>query len=280
MIADIIDVLADPQDASPLTLVASHTLASTVNANVTFPVREGGYAVFSAGAGDSEVMVTARETFLSGGHFAPFVEAVSEQVDDLIADDVNDPVILDAGAGTGYYLAHTLDRVDDSRGVGLDVSEYAAAVLATAHPRIGAAVADVREPLPIATGSIDVVCSVFSPYNLTEFARVLRPAGHVVALTPAEGHLDQLRERLGITEVAGGQSSELVGAASQDFEAVGPTRVVEFLMQLDRSSIANQVAMSPSAQHIDPDELAARVEELESPLALTARADLTVLRKR
>ncbi|MDK6455141.1 methyltransferase domain-containing protein, partial [Escherichia coli] len=83
------------------------------------------------------------------------------------------PAILEVGAGTGYYLSHTLDSVVGARGVGLDISVPAAKYLAKAHPRIGSIVADVWQQLPIATGSIHAMTVVFAPRNPAEFARVL-----------------------------------------------------------------------------------------------------------
>ncbi|MDO7785483.1 class I SAM-dependent methyltransferase, partial [Escherichia coli] len=86
-----------------------------------------------------------------------FVEAVSDALADVVeraAGDTEHPVIMEAGAGTGYYLAHTLDLIAGARGVGLDVSVPAAKHLAKAHPRVGAVVADVWEQLPTRTGSV------------------------------------------------------------------------------------------------------------------------------
>ena len=130
-------------------------------------------------------MVISREVFLSQGHFAPFVEAVTERVSHALeATQAAEPVVLEVGAGTGYYLAHTLDSIAGVRGVGLDISVPAAKRLAKAHPRVGAVVADVWEGLPLLDASINAITVIFAPRNPAEFARVLAPEGEVIVMIP------------------------------------------------------------------------------------------------
>ena len=179
MLNEIVDVLADPVDLTPLR--GEDDFGRLVSeSGHSYDVAKQGYVTLASGRGlnhegDSLEMINSRETFLSNGHFAPFVEAVSDRVADVVEHSAGDrdPVILEAGAGTGYYLAHTLDLIDGARGVGLDISVPAAKHLAKAHPRLGAIVADVWEQLPIRTGAVDVVTVVFAPRNPAEFARVL-----------------------------------------------------------------------------------------------------------
>ncbi|MDY0114626.1 MAG: SAM-dependent methyltransferase, partial [Corynebacterium sp.] len=131
MLADIIDVLADPIDGSPLRCGDSEWATLKSESGHSYDVARQGYVTLAGGAGlrysgDDAKMIGAREEFLSGGHYAPFVEAVTGNVQDVlddagVAEEAN-PAILEIGAGTGYYLAHTLDGVDGARGVGIDVS--------------------------------------------------------------------------------------------------------------------------------------------------------------
>ena len=227
-------------------------------------------------------MINSRETFLSNGHFAPFVEAVSDRVADVVehAAGDHDPVILEAGAGTGYYLAHTLDLIDGARGVGLDISVPAAKHLAKAHPRLGAIVADVWEQLPIRTGAVDVVTVVFAPRNPAEFARVLSDDGEAVILVADQGHLDELREPLGILGVEDGKVARLIEQSAQWLTPVADPELISFPMNLGRDAIAAQVGMSPSARHLDKDVLHARLEDLPEQMEVTARAQLIRLRKK
>ena len=287
MLQHVIDVLADPIDGSALCGADEFSrLVSTTGHS--YDVAKQGYVTLASGAGlnhegDSPEMVASREAFLSRGHFAPFVETVTERVLDALSHgslvDDSQPTILEVGAGTGYYLSHTLDAVENSRGVGVDIAVPAAKHLAKSHPRVGAVVADVWTGLPLQDASVDVITVIFAPRNSAEFARVLRDEGEVIVLTPQQGHLDELREPLGILGVEDGKVGRLLEQARGHLEQVGESELIEFPMRLDREAIAAQVGMSPSARHIEPEVLAQRVAALPETMEVTARAQLTRLRK-
>ncbi|MGV0325512.1 methyltransferase domain-containing protein [Corynebacterium confusum] len=284
MLSDIIDLLADPADGSALSGADefSHLVSETGH---SYDVARQGYVTLAAGAGlkhqgDNMDMVNARETYLARGHFAPFVEAVTGSIQDVVepvADDVA-PSILEVGAGTGYYLAHTLDSIAGSRGVGLDISPHAAKHLAKAHPRIGAVVADVWERLPLRDNSVHAISVVFAPRNPAEFRRILAPGGQVVVLTPEVGHLDELRDPLGILGVEEGKIDRMYEQASGYLEQAADPVDISFPITLDKESIRDQVGMSPSARHISAAELDERLAALPTMLSVTARARLDRLR--
>ncbi|OFS19885.1 methyltransferase domain-containing protein [Corynebacterium sp. HMSC04H06] len=284
MLSDIIDLLADPADGSAL-LGADEFSRLESETGHSYDVAKQGYVTLAAGAGlkhqgDNMDMVNARETYLARGHFAPFVEAVTGSIQDVVepvADDVA-PSILEVGAGTGYYLAHTLDSIAGSRGVGLDISPHAAKHLAKAHPRIGAVVADVWERLPLRDNSVHAISVVFAPRNPAEFRRILAPGGQVVVLTPEVGHLDELREPLGILGVEEGKIDRMYEQASGYLEQAADPVDISFPITLDKESIRDQVGMSPSARHISAAELDERLAALPTTLSVTARARLDRLR--
>ena len=193
-----------------------------------------------------------------------------------VADDAN-PIICEIGAGTGYYLSHTLDSVAGARGIGIDVSVHAAKHLARCHPRLGAVVADAWARLPIQSESVDAITVIFAPRNATEFARILKPKGQVIVLTADTGHLAELREPLGIIDVEEGKVERMIEQAAGHLQPVGDSEPVEFEMMLDQQSIASQIGMSPSARHLKPEALAARIEALPEQMKVTARARITRL---
>lgn len=286
MLKDIVDVLADPMDLTSLQGADGFSRLVSESGH-SYDVAKQGYITLATGKGlqhdgDSLEMVLSRESFLSQGHFAPFVEAVTEHVSDIIdsaAGEEAAPVILEVGAGTGYYLAHTLDSVEGARGVGLDISVPAAKHLAKAHPRLGAVVADVWQQLPLRTGSVHAVTVIFAPRNPAEFARVLAEDGEVVALIADQGHLDELREPLGILGVEPGKLERLVEQAKGHLQLAADPEELVFPMRLEREAIAAQVGMSPSARHIEQDVLAQRLAALPDHMDVTAHAQLVRLRK-
>ncbi|CAB0644712.1 methyltransferase domain-containing protein [Corynebacterium diphtheriae] len=283
MLSHVVDVLADPIDGSALTLVDDNRRLVSESGH-SFDIARQGYVTLAGGAGiryvgDDSSMIHARETFLSGGHFAPFVEAVSNSVhlalDEASVPDDASPVICEVGAGTGYYLAHALDDIENSRGIGIDVSVPAAKMLSKCHPRVGAVVADAWSRLPLRDASIDAITVVFAPRNASEFARVLKPGGQVIVLTADAGHLEELREPLGIIGVEKGKVQRMIDQAAGNLVPVSDPEPIEFTMHLDQDSIASQIGMSPSARHIHPDVLGERIATLPSVMDVTARAMIT-----
>jgi 23S rRNA (guanine745-N1)-methyltransferase len=165
-----------------------------------------------------------------------------------------EPVIVDAGAGTGYYLATVLGAVDRGIGMAFDVSKHAVRRAARAHPSVGAFVADVWRPLPIKDGVADVVIDVFAPRNGPEFRRVLRPGGAVMVVTPAPTHLSPLVRDLGLLSVDEEKERRLARSLEGFEEA--DRRTIEFDMELSAGEVAGVVRMGPSAWHTDAVELA------------------------
>lgn len=171
-------------------------------------------------------------------------------------------MILDAGAGTGHYLAAVLNAVDDGIGMAFDVSKHAVRRAARVHPRAGAFVADVWRPLPIRSGVADVVIDVFAPRNGPEFRRVLRPGGAAVVVTPAPAHLSPLVEELGLLSVD--EEKERRVARSLDGFAETGRHAIEFEMELGLEEIAQVVGMGPSAWHHQADTLDERIAAVVS----------------
>ena len=286
MLSHIVDILADPNDGTALSGADDFSRLVSESGH-SFDVAKQGYVTLAAGAGlkhkgDDMDMVNARETYLAMGHFAPFVEAVTGAVQDALDSaplaESKPASLLEVGAGTGYYLAHTLDSIAEARGVGLDISPHAAKHLAKCHPRVGAVVADVWERLPIRDESVDAISVVFAPRNPAEFRRVLAPGGQVIVLTPGAGHLDELREPLGILGVEEGKVERMYEQAEGFLEQAADPVDISFPIELDKASVAAQVGMSPSARHISAGELAERMAALPPTLTVTARARLDRLR--
>ena len=286
MLSHIVDILADPNDGTALSGADDFSRLVSESGH-SFDVAKQGYVTLAAGAGlkhkgDDMDMVNARETYLAMGHFAPFVEAVTGAVQDALDSaslaESKPASLLEVGAGTGYYLAHTLDSIAEARGVGLDISPHAAKHLAKCHPRVGAVVADVWERLPIRDESVDAISVVFAPRNPAEFQRVLVPGGQVIVLTPGAGHRDELREPLGILGVEEGKVERMYEQAEGFLEQAADPVDISFPIELDKASVAAQVGMSPSARHISAGELAERMAALPPTLTVTARARLDRLR--
>ncbi|GCE39835.1 Ribosomal RNA large subunit methyltransferase A [Rhodococcus wratislaviensis] len=270
MLADVTDLLACPQCRSPVELDEGAILC---DAGHTFDVARQGYVTLMTGAGgkfdgDSPEMIAARADFLGGGSFDPLMDAVADAVAAGTGAG-DDPRLLEIGAGTGHYLARVLDATPTGRGIGLDVSKYAARRIARAHPRAGAVVADVWQHLPVRDHVLSHVLCVFAPRNADEAHRVLAEHGSLVVLTPTERHLGELVDLLGMVRVDDRKVERLGAAMSGRFERTGHV-AVEYPMSLSHLDVTRLVGMGPSARHLTPERLASSIAALPQEYPVTA----------
>lgn len=282
MLADAVDLLIcphcgadwDPDASGPRVLVCAE--------GHRYDAARQGYVNLLTGRGsrstpDTADMVAARERFLAAGHYAPIAEALAEACSGL----PEDAAILDAGAGTGYYLAAVLDRLAAggrrrARAIALDLAPHALRRAARLDG-VTALVWDLWRPLPVAAGVVDAVLDVFAPRNLAEFARITRPGGLLLAVTPLPEHLAELRVRLPLLGVPEGKAEALEGSAAEHYELQSRAQLRVPLL-LDPAAAADLAQMGPAGHHTDRDELERLAGTAE--LAATAAVELSVLRRR
>src|SRR4051794_3212960 len=214
-------------------------------------------------------MVGARTVFLGSGHYAPIRDALILQ-----ADLGENDVVVEVGAGTGYYLAGVLGLALQRRGIALDVSKYAARRAAKVDPRIGSVVCDAWRELPLLDNSAHLMLNVFAPRNAAEMARVLAPGGSLLVVTPNQEHLAELVGLLGLVTVDEEKERRLRETFAGVFVNTG-REVVEETMRLDRSAVEQLVQMTPSARHLTYRELAQRIAVLPDPSIVTLSVTLS-----
>ena len=244
-------------DGRALTCAAAHA----------FDVARQGYVHLAPGSralkGDTAEMVAAREAFLAAGHLAQISEALARH-----AATAAHGVIADVGAGTGHHLAHVIERHERRVGVALDSSAPALRRAARAHPRMAAVACDAWTGLPLKDGSAAVVLSVFAPRGAAEIRRVLAGDGIVLAVTPTERHLHELREPLGMLDVQPGKAERLaadLGLTERD------RHTIESRMQLTSHEAQLAARMGPAGFH------ERRTRQLPEALTATLSVQLTVL---
>ena len=246
-----------------------------------FDAARQGYVNFLTGRGtrfrpDTADMVAARERFLASGHYAPIAEALADSAAPALMDDAERPgAALDAGAGTGYYLAALLARVPGSRAVALDLSRHALG-RAAKLPGTAAVVWDLWRPLPLPDGVMDAILDVFAPRNFPEFARVLRRGGLACVVTPEADHLAALRDVLPMLDVPAGKADDVERAAAAHFDRVG-VRDVRFGLELDAQAAVDLALMGPAGHHVTRADLLNRLPD--EPLRAEGAVQVTVLRR-
>jgi 23S rRNA (guanine745-N1)-methyltransferase len=238
----------------------------------SFDIARQGYASLIAGvrptSGDDAPMVEARWRVLGTGIYAPIVAEVAGLATGLVPPP---GTVLDAGCGTGNYLAAVIDAMPTALGLGLDSSTYALRAAAKAHPRAAAIACDLFGPIPVASASVDLLLDVFAPRNPTEFHRVLRPDGTLLVTRPTDRHLAQLRERIeGMVGIDPAKEERLERTLDPHFEALG-TVATEYTARLTPEEAADLVRMTPSARHLTSADLEDAVG------ALPTEVDISVL---
>lgn len=224
-------------------------------------------------------MVSARVAFLGAGHYAPIARALVDAVRAGWSGAADAGPVLEVGAGTGYYLGEVLDALGPgSAGIALDSSKYAAR-RAASDPRTVSVVADGWSALPVRSGGVQAVLSVFAPRDPAGITRVLRVGGVLAVVTPQPSHLIELRERLGLLGVDDGKADRIAEAFSGLLEPTARDRV-EYEIPMTHRDISALVRMGPSARHLDPAELAGSISNLPDLQTVTASITVTTLVRR
>ncbi|MBN1141509.1 MAG: methyltransferase domain-containing protein [Deltaproteobacteria bacterium] len=154
-------------------------------------------------AGDSRAAVQARQRVLDGGLGdglrKVLLEAVSAWMEIRASDPGGGspelPLALDVGCGTGFFLA-ALHNELGLPGWGVDLSAAAIDVAAKRYPGCRWLVANADRKLPFSDGSFDLVLTITSRKNPSEFRRLLRPDGRLIAVVAGGDDLAELREKI------------------------------------------------------------------------------------
>jgi 23S rRNA (guanine745-N1)-methyltransferase len=265
-----------------------------------------------AGTADTAAMVQARADFLAEGHFASLAELLADRVAAAIRPTAGTPTagtptagtptagtptagtptagtptagtptagagcVLDAGAGTGYYLAAALERSTTAVGLACDISKFAARKAARAHPRLGAVVCDVWRTLPVRSGIADAVLNVFAPRNAAEFRRVLRPDGVLLLITPTARHLEELVRPLRLLSVDD-EKTQRIDSAVGDHFTLAAREDHEIRLRLDHRAAETLALMGPSAWHLTAAKVREGLADVADPVSVRASFTLSVYR--
>jgi 23S rRNA (guanine745-N1)-methyltransferase len=250
----------------------------------SFDAARQGYFNLLVGKGspfepDTAAMVASRFNFLGDGHYRPLSQAVADAVVPYLSR--LDPAVLDSGTGTGHYLREILDAAAASgrtaAAIGLDISKFALRRAARLNPEAVNLVWDIWQPFPVASGSVDAVTVVFAPRNPAEFARVLRPTGVLVVVTPRSGHLGELAALTGMLGIEEGKDERLAEAMGGHFKTER-TLDVDISLELNRADAADLAFMGPAGHHLDRDHIAARLADAPEPVRAQAKFRLFVFR--
>ena len=138
--------------------------------------------------GDSRQMARARHSFLQIGHYSLLAKAVRD-----IVFSESPKTVLDICCGEGYYTSFLCDGVTSV--YGFDLSKEMVRLAAKRHSSAFFFVANMSS-VPVESSSVDCGVHMFAPLCASELARVLKPNGRLICVSPGPKHLWGLKEAL------------------------------------------------------------------------------------
>ncbi|GAB14145.1 putative methyltransferase [Arthrobacter globiformis NBRC 12137] len=263
----------------------------------SFDAARQGYFNLLVGKGtafesDTAEMVAARTAFLDAGHYRPLADALAKAAGPALNGPA--PTVLDSGTGTGHYLRAILDYLEsdhhpesddhsaapaDGTGgvaaVGLDISKFALRRAAKLNPEAINLVGDVWQPLPLHDAAVDVVTVVFAPRNAAEFARVLKPSGRLIVVTPRAGHLGEIARQAGMLGIDPDKDERLAEALAGRFSPLS-AQDIDVELSLSPEDVANLALMGPAGHHTDRATLTDRLAGLPQTTRVSARFRISI----
>ena len=269
-LAGAVDLLCCPRCGTGFAMIDGTLRCSQRH---SFDIAKQGYANLTGAPqpahADSSAMVAARADLLASGRYAAVVDAL------VAALPIEVGTLLDVGTGTGHYAAAALDGRPGARALGLDVSVAACRRAARVHPRLAVVTADAWAGLPVVDTCVDVVLSVFSPRNAEEFARVLRPDGSVISVTPDPDHLAELRSAFGLLGVEDGKESRLAEAFGRAGLIAAEQRTIRRREPWTADDAVRSIMMGPNAFHSRAEVVRAEAARLTWPRPVTTSCVIT-----
>lgn len=216
--------------------------------------------------GDSADMMQARREFLQAGYYQPLRDSVVTLLQQSVPTAT---ALLDIGCGEGYYTA-ALSQPGVSV-YGLDIAKNAIRLAAKRYPAIQFCVASSQR-LPFSDASLDAVVRIYAPCNEAELARVIRPGGILLTVTPGAHHLQQLKALIYRDVQLHAAEEKCYAGFSEETQ-----QMLEYGMSLSGEAAATLLQMTPFAWRAKPSVWG----ELQASNPFTCDADfrLTVWRR-
>jgi 23S rRNA (guanine745-N1)-methyltransferase len=251
----------------------------------SFDLAREGYVnlLHSNHPGDTREMLASRRRFLDRGHFAPIAQHVCDLAVSHLSGIVPLPnrqfrSVLDAGCGEGYYLGcmqsdlRTRDVID-VRYVGIDSSREACRLAARRYHDICFAVSDLKDLVPVADESVDLLLNVFAPRSVDEFTRVLHPSGVVVVVIPQSIHLVELRSTFPLIGIEENKADHVIRRFEPSLRPA-QRESVQFNLVLAHDAVLDLIGMSPSYRH-----LTEPLPPVSGPMSVTVAVEILTFQK-
>jgi 23S rRNA (guanine745-N1)-methyltransferase len=227
----------------------------------SFDLAREGYVNFlrSNHPGDTREMLASRRRFLDRGHYAPIGRRVCELAASHLAgspsrDDSRRHSVVDAGCGEGYYLGlmQTHLRASgeiDVHCVGVDSSRDACRMAAQRYKHLCFVVSDLKDLIPVADGSVDILLDIFAPRSVAEFSRVLATFGLIIVVIPQPNHLEELQSSFPLIGIESNKADHVMRRFEPTLRLIDRESFA-YELSLQRAEVVDLVGMSPSHRHL------------------------------
>lgn len=222
---------------------------------------------------DTSLFESRREIILKTDLYRPLHDYLSTYLKENFSLNAS---ILDAGSGEGSHLRRLSQMVEGQNYslIGVDLAKSAIQAATDYNGYMLSMIADLAE-LPVVDSQLDIIFSIFSPSNYSEFERILKDKGELIKIIPNSGYLKEIRETLIEMEIGNihPYSNDDVIEVFQSHYPNMTAQVITESVELTPSQIADLVVMTPLTWQLSEEE---RLELLER-LSGTITLDVTVL---
>ncbi|MFA5828910.1 MAG: methyltransferase domain-containing protein [Candidatus Gracilibacteria bacterium] len=244
----------------------------------TYDISREGYVNFllanqkkTKDPGDSKLMVDGRQFFLDQGYYDPLAKEINKIILPLVKKSKTKNFnILDVGCGTGFYSGKLQESLKlgtqaqhstraskpsapSAHLWGIDISKPAIQKAAKKYPDIHFSIGS-NFHLPYLNESLDLIFSIFSPFDSKELFRVLKPGGKILLIRPAHNHLKELATLIY-------DKFQLQGNPLDLSESLGLSLLEKYQLGFEihlknNEDIMNLVSMTPYHWHLNEEKKA------------------------
>jgi 23S rRNA (guanine745-N1)-methyltransferase len=235
--------------------------------------------------GDDPEMIRSRRRFLDLGYYNRVSDVLNHEISTALSGLGHGSAcsLLDAGCGEGFYLERLKEALSQGSQAnllidyhGVDVSKFAVRQATQRDRSMAWFVASINDP-PFMDASLDLVLSVFSPVNIREFFRILKPTGSLVFASPGPRHLNELREI--IYPIAREHEESSITEKAKELFASPTVARINYQIELKNNrEVMDLLAMTPYYWNIDQ-LTKAKVAALDR-LALDVDVEIRVFKKK
>lgn len=220
----------------------------------TYDIARQGYVNFVPGQKEmfyKKELFDHRAQVFAAGVYAPVVVRLTEAIDRYVPGE--NPVLLDAGCGEGYYAKAVCPGRRMVR-IGFDLSKDAVRLAARGQSEAVFFAADLKR-IPMRDHTADILLDVFTPANYAEFGRVLAPHGVVMKLAPRSGYLRELRALAGDRLRHTAYDDSDVERYAHERMDVLHQEAITYTVDVTPETAQHLARMTPMLAGIDVDEL-------------------------